>query len=91
MIPPVAPQYQYDRPPEYGGLLTVYPMVSFDQQYGLFHEVVVDQLSDLHRVDNWPHYNGDVWTIQLTARPGYYVTPEQMENYAIGPSDGPIW
>jgi len=72
-----------------------YPIVTKDQQYGLFHEVATDW-HDQYAV--WaafsgpnikPQYTGDVWSIQLTARPGYYVTPQQLENYGLMDHDVP--
>jgi len=76
-------------------LSTNYPIVTKDQQYGLFHEVVTDW-HDIYAVAAAisgyyyePRYEGDVWSIQLTARPGYYVTPQQLEDYGLLGHDVP--
>ncbi len=73
-------------------LQTNYPIVTKAQQYGLMHEVVVDTHDRYARLSaiGWQRWDGDVWTIQLTARPGYYVTAEQLEAYGMaGDSEFP--
>jgi hypothetical protein len=84
VIPPQAIEECWSGPVDLGiGLKCNYPIVTSDQQYGLFREVVTDWYATLGQVDNWPHFYGDVWSIQLTARPGYYVDPEMIARYAI--------
>lgn len=82
-IPTCAPEDTYDAPPELGGRRANYPIVNNVQQYGLFNEVRTDwygEGSQLWEAWGFPRYDGEVWSIQLTARPGYYVTPEQLES-----------
>lgn len=64
---------------------TQYPIVTKLQQYGLSHEVVTDWNDVYARLAaiGWQRFDGDVWTIQLTARPGYYVTSEQINAYGL--------
>lgn len=89
MIPAQAVAFEYPRPPYYGGLLTVYPIVTRDQQYGLFNEVVTDWYGrdsgiwgkGGHGPAAWldkPVYNGEVWSLQRNALPGYYTSPQQL-------------
>lgn len=98
-IPLVAVEEEYVMPPELGGRRANYPMVCSDQQYGLFNEVVTDWYgpgSQLYEaVTGQPDqtrgdvatYSGEVWSIQLTARPGFYVTPQQLEIMGLGYMD----
>lgn len=90
MIPRQAVALEYPRPSYYGGLLTVYPIVTKDQQYGLFGEVMTDWYGpDSGIAANkggkgpaaWADkrvYNGEVWTVQRDALPGYYTQPQQL-------------
>lgn len=90
MIPRQAVAYEYPRPSYYGGLLTVYPIVTKDQQYGLFGETQVawygpDSGIGADRGGKGPSawadkatYNGEVWTVQRNALPGYYTTPQTL-------------
>lgn len=88
-IPARAVEDLYVNPPDMGGLRANYPIVNSTQQYGLFNEVQTDWLGDKAQVwesqrgmdysGDVPSYNGAVWSIQLTARPGYHVSSEQLE------------
>jgi hypothetical protein len=93
-IPAAAPEDLWYAPTYLGtngGRQIGYPMIWRDQQYGLFHEVVTDwhDIYALLAAIGWQRYDGDVWSIQLTARPGYYVTPEQLTAYGLGQGDFP--
>jgi hypothetical protein len=74
-----------------------YPIVTNDQQRGLYNEVYTDWTDRFAReaaamgVTSTPQYYGDVWSIQLTARPGYYVSPEQLVAYGLSQDDTPPW
>jgi len=96
-IPPQAIMDVYDMPPELGGSRANFPIVTNLLTAGLFHEVETDWATTIARRENsmpsegyngwFGAYQGDVWSIQLTARPGYYVTPEQL--YNMGLADDP--
>lgn len=94
MIPYPTPQFEYDRPPEYGGLLTVYPIVTKDQQHGLLRETQVSWYGydsgiwqtggrSTIGIAAWADkrsFSGEVWTLQQTNNePGYYTTPHHIE------------
>lgn len=74
---------------ELGGLIGNFPLVSNTPAAGLSHEMIVSWTSTW--ADNWPRFDGDVWSIQLTARPGYYVAPEILAANAGGSRMGGEW
>lgn len=98
-IPLRAVEERYVTPTDLGGARANYPIVSCAQQYGLFNEVRTDwngvgsQLWESVRGQfvngDISFYPGDVWSIQLSARPGYYVTSEQLEELGYSEEDFP--
>lgn len=86
MIPLIRPMFEYPNPPDMGGLRANTPIVSQDIPYALSHSLKMSWYgpgADLWTSDNWPRYNGDVWTIQLSARPAYYIDPELAILYGL--------
>lgn len=80
------PMQTYANPPELGGLRANFTL-DHPVNYGMSREMRVDwtQTVLMGENDGWPRFDGDVWSIQLTARPGHYVSPEIL--YEIGWDD----
>ena len=72
-----APMQTYDAPPELGGARANYPVLD-----NLVPEVLAEVTTSFRTATLMgdghltPRYDGDVYSVQLTARPGYYVAPE---------------
>lgn len=96
-VPIIACEDVYYLPPDLGGLRANYPIVSQAIPFGLFNEVVTDwdgpgsqlyesvRTTPMEQRGDVQMYAGNVQSIQLTARPGYYVSPQFLE--AIGYED----
>lgn len=102
-LPQFAPEQVYEAPKEMGGGRANFPIITHIQQHGLCHEVnvcndeavfVVGQRFAANAYETFMNgYAGDVWSIQLTARPGYYVAPEiqmQLGWAGYGDEDGDV-
>lgn len=74
-----APLETYVNPPELGGLRANMPL-AYPVNRGMANEMWTDWHQTVALGENvcWPSFTGDVWSIQLTARPGYYVRPELL-------------
>lgn len=75
------PTVNYDRPAEYGGLLSVHPRIrTYHGPMSAEQHVAWAQAARMCSTYDQPMngYFGDVTSIQLTAKPGYYVSPEVM-------------
>lgn len=77
------PMDSYPSPPDMGGLRANFPKL-FTYFRGMSREMWVSwgQPWACGQGFGWPRYNGDVFSIQLTARPGYYVAPDVMAAWA---------
>lgn len=85
-----APMFVYDAPPEMGGARANYPVLDnlvpdALQEIGASYAQAAAQYGDGLPVQR---YDGDVFSVQLTARPGYYVAPDIQEE--LGWSEGEV-
>ena len=79
----------YDAPPELGGARANYPVLD-NLVPDVMAEVTTSFRTAIALGDGQltPRFDGDVWSVQLTARPGYYVAPEIQEE--LGWQDGEV-
>lgn len=87
-----SPMESYPNPPEMGGLRVNFPLI-YPVNRQMAGEMLIDWygpdgLGIVNFIQPLNDYNGNVWSIQLTARPGYYVSPEIM--YELGWSDDEV-
>lgn len=77
------PMETYVNPPELGGLRSNFPL-AHPVNRQMAREMWTDWRQTIGLAENacWPSYSGDVYSVQLTARPGYYVSPDLL--YELG-------
>lgn len=76
-----APLETYSAPPELGGARPNIPVLD-NLVPDVLQEVGASYAQAAAQYGNGlptQQYDGDVWSVQLTARPGYYVAPEIQE------------
>lgn len=97
-LPHSAPIEEWSLPPDLGGRVANFPKECAWQTPALMTEVITDWDQTILGGENLGapdaygsgfQFNGDVWSIQLTARPGYYVAPEIMEELGWLDERGP--
>lgn len=95
---PQAVEQRYAAPPDMGGLRANYPildrsvavagghadLVGWYGPTGVSPFSPVDNFGDEHAYANDWCELGDIWTIQLGMRPGYYVTPDELSHLDWG-------
>jgi hypothetical protein len=92
LYPP--PEVDYARPPESGGLLSIYPIVDKRPQVAGFYELRCDWYGPTGvggQVDNIPQYDGDVWSPQQFAASGFGMNAtewQQLEAEQFAPFGG---
>lgn len=90
----------FARPKELGGTIAVFPIEDFSVFHGTTLELMtdwygptgvgpqspVDNFGDGRSYQNGWSFEGNAWTIQLSARPGLYVSPDVLTY--LGYEDG---